>query len=68
MPPEIRKFIVQGIQPNRYRKVGEPVEGYVPYTGAIADVNLGVHKVTANGTIIDEDITLKSGKKLYFDG
>lgn len=44
------------------------LSGYVPYTGATNDVDLGVHKITANGTVIDDDITLKEGKKIYLDG
>lgn len=42
--------------------------GFVPYSGATQDVDLGVYQITATGVKSKDDIVLTAGKKLIFDG
>ena len=42
--------------------------GFVPYTGAITNVNLGSYKLTSTGVTSNADIRLKTGKKFILDG
>lgn len=45
-----------------------PLNGYVPYIGAIADVNLGLHDLEAVDLTAHGDITVKTDQRIYLDG
>ena len=53
----------------------EDLSGYVPYTGATGNVDLGANNLTVGGTLTVDggiksngNITLKAGQRLIFDG